>query len=288
MTRVTTVQLMGGLGNQLFQLGFGLAIPQADEREIQFSFNELKLNGRRVPRRDFDVKDLLDESEITYYGLARILLYGLSSRVSSQYVVRERRFGESLLNEVTSKTRFVMGYFQTHELMRAVWPQFVARIRKAGGKWSQILEPAKDYCALHVRLGDIAQFGQARDFHGLTHPEYFERALDEVCKRQLVSTVKVVSDEPQAAKLLLNELGLERRFELIFSDGKSSVDDLATMAQASAVVASNSTFSWWGGFMSEQLHGALVVVPVPWFASNEVNTRALIPDHWISVKRQVL
>jgi hypothetical protein len=47
-------------------------------------------------------------------------------------------------------------------------------------------------------------------------------------------------------------------------------------------VISNSTFSWWGAWLNNNIE-KIVIAPQKWFADDEMNkqTKDLIPEKWI-------
>ena len=60
-------------------------------------------------------------------------------------------------------------------------------------------------------------------------------------------------------------------------------NDLCLMTMASAVIAANSSFSWWGAWLSQ---ADLICAPKLWFGSElaHLSTKDLIPEHWARIE----
>ena len=65
--------------------------------------------------------------------------------------------------------------------------------------------------------------------------------------------------------------------------GESSITTLEKMRCGSAYIIGNSTFSWWGSFLSHSINPP-TIAPEPWFTGmNDPNE--LIPPEWIRMRR---
>ena len=77
---------------------------------------------------------------------------------------------------------------------------------------------------------------------------------------------------PKIKKLIKN-----KKYNLILGDKLCSTawESIVIMSQAKYVVASNSTFSWWGGYLSNNT----VICPI----FSLWDTRLLTPENWMQV-----
>lgn len=76
----------------------------------------------------------------------------------------------------------------------------------------------------------------------------------------------------------LDKATAEHQFE--FSEGRNEVEDMNYMACHKGIIGSNSSFSWWGAYLS----GAdKVVFPKQWFASLENEKFIGIPKEWMRI-----
>jgi len=53
------------------------------------------------------------------------------------------------------------------------------------------------------------------------------------------------------------------------------------IAKCSDFITSNSTFSWWGAYLSQN-HTKRVIAPTPWYGPGlqHISTEDLYPDSW--------
>jgi hypothetical protein len=64
--------------------------------------------------------------------------------------------------------------------------------------------------------------------------------------------------------------------------GLTASENLELMRLAKGFIIANSTFSWWGAFLSREKN-CLVTYPSPWF-SDLANPPMLFPEKWVGVK----
>jgi len=95
------------------------------------------------------------------------------------------------------------------------------------------------------------------------------------------NTIWVFSDEENEARRILNWLPSARVKFISDVDGESAAS-LMAMRLGCAYVIANSTFSWWGAFLSE-CEEPLVVAPKPWFLGQH-EPSFLIPQNWIRIE----
>ncbi len=113
--------------------------------------------------------------------------------------------------------------------------------------------------ALHVRRGD---FLSSATPHRPLPPSYFEQALEEILAGDPQTQVLVFSDEIAWCR---NHLPID---EGIFIDGNPDWLDLTLMTLCEHHVCANSTFSWWGAFLSGDPRPT-----VPWL-------KGVLPEHF--------
>jgi hypothetical protein len=97
-----------------------------------------------------------------------------------------------------------------------------------------------------------------------------------------------VSDDPGTALSMLRESGLPASVHVESSPGTDDWSDLLTLASGRVLLASNSSFSWWGGYVGYRSHGMHVVVPRPWFTDPGLAEPDLFPTGWLRRERSVL
>lgn len=131
--------------------------------------------------------------------------------------------------------------------------------------------------SVHVRRGDYVSLASASAYHGLCTLDYYRRAIQYVADRVNSPTLFVFSDDPEWTKA-----NLQSPFPTHYVDHNSSdkaFQDLRMMSLCRHHILANSSFSWWGAWLSCSRDG-LVIVPERWYAVDRP-TPDLIPSRWI-------
>lgn len=131
--------------------------------------------------------------------------------------------------------------------------------------------------ALHVRRGDyLLPANQA--IQGSCSLEYYARALEFVASRlREEPVVYVFSDDPGWARdnikpsfatRVMDHNGPDRNYE-----------DIRLMSACRHHIIANSTFSWWGAWLSRS-PGKIVTAPKRWFANPRFHNPDITPESW--------
>lgn len=143
----------------------------------------------------------------------------------------------------------------------------------------QILMPKDKFdhsgmTAIHVRRTDYLDPRHKDCYHILTRGNYYDHAMQIVPGPYLV-----FSDDLEWCKSQF--IG----DEFSFSEEKDPITDLAHMIGCSNFIIANSSFSWWGAWLS-QSSDKVVVAPRKWFGPKLApthDTKDLIPPEWIQI-----
>lgn len=274
-SRTVVALLRGGLGNQLFiaaassLLGKSLGLP------IRLMFGDL-------PHGGLQIEQLLPPTESRSYVQTPWLI--------DKRIRTAEKFGLQgmlgIINDIDVNKmnalngRVLAGYFQNPNLFGNRAGQFETEVIRNLKPWRdavmQEIELQPEDIVLHVRRGDYLQV-QAREYHGLLDAHYYRRSI--VAARDLGMNGKViaVSDDPTAARLLLENAGIEVTW---CSQKHQSLYDLALMSMASTLIIGNSSFSWWGARLSRE---ANVICPSPWFKSLASGPSPALPN-WLKIE----
>lgn len=173
-------------------------------------------------------------------------------------------FDQSIYEHCEDNTD-LFGYFQSPKYFRDI----ESTIRKEF-TFIQKDNPfkIKRYLSLHVRRGDYLKIER---FLPTQTTEYYQNALKYFDPKM---PVIVCSDDINWCKE--NEFFQKERF--IFSTN-NTYDDMLTMSQASGNIISNSSYSWWGAYLSRNKD---VVIPKNWFGPKRPHHSAIeyLQDGW--------
>lgn len=121
-----------------------------------------------------------------------------------------------------------------------------------------------DQVAVHVRRGDYV----GNPFYvQLWKTDYYENAMKLFPNEKFL----VFSDDIEWCKAHFTGSQFE------FSEGNDEVTDLNLMAGCKGVITANSSFSWWGGYLSK----GKVVCPSAWYTDKV--ERTVCPSNWIKI-----
>lgn len=127
------------------------------------------------------------------------------------------------------------------------------------------LTDAEHTTAIHVRRTDYLEHADRFPQLGAA---YRRRALEQIGPTRPL----IFSDDPDWCEAHLAEIGIDGKAEIVrgavndrLTGPPSTTDDMldvALMSRCRAHIIANSSFSWWGAYLSEQEH---VVYPDRWF-----------------------
>jgi hypothetical protein len=192
-------------------------------------------------------------------------------------VVKERyfHFDEELFKLCPDHTS-IQGYFQSEKYFKHIEKE----IRKDFIFRKEILDPCKEMVgsvenpiALHVRRTDYITNSEN---HFNLSLKYYEAALGHFDDDR---NVIVFSDDPTWC----HDQSLFSDDRFIISENEDNRVDLCLMSLCSDFIIANSSYSWWGAWLSTNKNKK-VIAPAQWFGktgyTKDHNTSDLIPDDW--------
>lgn len=102
--------------------------------------------------------------------------------------------------------------------------------------------------------------------------------MEEEAKEQL--SFFIFSDDPEYASKSLSFLPNMQIVD--WNLGKNSWKDMALMLACKHHIIANSSFSWWGAWLSER--NGITYAPVKWFNNeSQYNINNIIPSDWVII-----
>lgn len=306
------VKLAGGLGNQLFQLSRALAF-RRDYQHLVIETSYLESNAKakrfaditdynlgvnstaisnRIPKfenRLFNfalrISSIAKGGKAVEYLIAilnTLLLISYKARFLKNRYFIASGLGYSLREPQEGNVCFI-GYFQSYKWatsekvhsflqnleLKEPFPDFLMYSSRS---------VQKSPIVVHMRMGD---YRNEKDF-GIPSNSYYVSSVDELWASGKYGEIWLFSDEPEEAIKRLPERLREKSF--VFENiSLSPAQTLECMRLGHAYVLSNSTFGWWGAFLTKN-HGATVIYPKPWFV-NKITPTEICPPNWHSRDR---
>lgn len=254
---------LGRLGNQMFQFAALKGI--ARHRGFEYCFPHTQ-----------------NRNEWTDHQLLNAFKLASTSQLNIQFIDVGRptvmegtfSFNEKLFNECPDWVS-IRGYFQTEKYFKDIRDELLKDFEFR----DEILEPCKEMIsqldtspiALHIRRTDYI----TNPNHTALGLDYYQKALEQFDNE----LVLVFSDDPEWCNQ--QELFSSDRF--LIADGNSNYVDLCLMTLCSGHIIANSSFSWWGAWLS---NSSKVVAPSGWFSGSDnehLDTKDLIPETWMVI-----
>jgi len=276
MTTPNIVNVVGGLGNQLFQFLFGIALEQETGRPTVYDvsdFERYRLHEGLAIETYFSV--LLARAGPADLARASWLVRGYNrKRVVSKLAPYLGPFSPVLTDETYGLTdrshhgsRYFRGYWQAQpyasdaleEVRRRL--QFQPALMEAAKKGLAALGVEPDAsAAIQVRRGDFLNTPKKSPHYGLPL-SYFYSAMKAMNARRGIEKFYVFSDDVPGLKA-----GFRPDFEVIYVDATVSTSagmDLCLMSAFPNLIMSNSSFGWWAAALRADPSGA-VYAPAQW------------------------
>jgi len=289
-TAPITILPMGGLGNQLFIYGAGLALARHLDAPLRVNCEWFSHQDLRVLELDL----LEPDPSIIFYVPpttfpARVISKVRRTLLASYGVYRESawaQFSPDFWDVTPGST--LGGYFQSWKYLEPISTELRSKVLSAGtpSHWftstAEKLSRLGSWTSIHVRRGDYTYPG-TREFFGLAERSYYEQATKMMASLEGHRNFVVFSDDVTAAKEIFDGIC----GSITFIDSPPAVPTLETlqlMAQASACVIANSSFSWWAAWLTDH-PGKTVIAPRPWLDNSARCERDLLPSHWITIGR---
>lgn len=289
-------RLIGGLGNQMFQYAVGRAISYryGDKFKIDISgFNYYKLRDFRLDvfniKGNFatqkDIEMLIPrKTQLSEWMLYRAKLMMLPDYKKPYVSQKVHSFDPDIVK--IKKNAYLNGYWQSE-----LYFVDVADIIRNDFTLKEDLDEQNiniqeeiinsNSVSMHIRRGDYVSNPKTRKTHGALSLDYYNSALEMMTQKANNPVIYVFSDDiPWVQDNLKTELPL--RF-MNHNDSDHDYKDLLLMRACKHHIIANSSFSWWGAWLSEYA-GKIVIAPRQWFSPAVMKRRGridIIPQDWI-------
>lgn len=303
------VQLLGGLGNQMFQYAFGrvLSLRTGAPLLLDKTLLEEHRPGVHTTNRNYALDIFTLEANFARRGdVRRYHPFGTGKPGKALFHLRKRLAGAGLLParlgpaEMVRETSFRFDpamldakpplytaglwqswkYFEEHKTQILQDFTFRHALGDAGEALARRLGKAGSVI-LHIRRGDYVSVAQNAELLGFVGMDYYRRAIEHV--RGLIDEPRffVFSDDLEWCRRELPQFGLDVDYvDLPAPAGMPQhAFEMQLMSRGVNFVIANSTFSWWSAWLAGA-GASNVVAPARWFADSSVDASDLLPPQW--------
>lgn len=279
------IKLIGGLGNQLFQYAAAKSLANKINTELVVDIRDLtkyKLHKYGAFNRlNINIK-FLSKLQVQWSKL--LLKIYKKLKLKKIYLEDGLNFNPDFFS--IKNNTYLEGYFQSEKYFSSMvndlrdefkprYPlsdknlDFLNKINNSNG------------VALHVRRGDYVSDLNTLNIHGVCCQDYYHSAINLVIEKISNPFFYIFSDEVDWVK---KNISLPNEVEFVTGNIENPEIDLFLMQNCKHFILANSSFSWWGAWLSEN-EKKLVIVPTPWFDSNIYNSQDICPPEWIKLQK---
>ena len=270
--RIVVVQLMGGLGNQMYQYASDKALAERNNARLIVDTRTYDQVYENVTPRQYE----LSAFELKVDFLCEQTLQQLSN-VNVYQEKLWHKYDENI-NTVPLPC-YLTGYWQSEKYFKSIEEllrmdfrikesHISPKVKELGAKLSE----TSSSVSIHIRRTDYA-----------VHPNYFlplhyyQCAVKYMQNRVPTPSFFVFSDDPDWAE---QHFDIPTPFQVI--RGHSGIEDMYLMSQCRHNITANSSFSWWAAWLN-RYRDKIVIAPQKYLydASLDVKDMDLMPKEWV-------
>jgi hypothetical protein len=278
------IKLQGGLGNQLFQYAFGVALAQQYHDPVLFDLGSYYEGSHRnldILKFNIDLTEVPGDIYSRFFSLKNRLLNKLKLNGLTNYSVH---FEKSPLyynvKHISKKNTFYFGYWQSPKYFSAISniirQRFQLKTDKLPSNYTDLINQHVTV-AIHIRRGDYLNAGNAQ-VHSNLSADYYMQAVNLMQSLAPNCQYLVFSDDMD---WVIENFKIPVKWQPVKDDRLNDAQTLMLMAACHHQIIANSTFSWWAAWLNTN-PGKKVIAPKNWFANNRDASDLLLPS-WITI-----
>jgi hypothetical protein len=309
---VVTVNLMGGLGNQLFQIFTAIAYACATRQQCIFLNVTTLGDGKVVTQRNTYWNSIF--APLRAYLVSSYTEYICKNKLGGQFSHKEVGFYYSAIPTFNTQYLLILhGYFQSPKYF-SEYTQTICRMLGLYHLRNTIPEPIpispqNDMISLHIRMGDYKKLQQ---YHVLLPVTYYINAIQHILNKinrhgktepftVLCFYEQHPADVADIHKMIahLKEMFFETDIRIIDVIGDTTTGDTTTatiqkhsdwqqllfMSKCRHHIIANSSFSWWSAYLSESITPPITTTTTVGFATTTVTQPVICyPSSWFGPK----
>jgi hypothetical protein len=287
--------IFGGLGNQMFQYAIAksIAVKNKDVFKLDITLFEIYLKSH-----GYDYGFRLDQFNIeeniaTIYEIKNLKGYdGFFRKIANKlhlnidrpksYFFEEKNmlalFDDNVFNY---NNIYLHGYWQNElyflDIRDEILNDFSLKkpISKEAKKYMLDINTSESV-SIHIRRADYVSDEKTNKIHGFIGMDYYKHAIKFINESINSPMYYIFSDDIDWCKENLDFL----EGKIFVDDTINPTDDLELMKNCKHNIIANSSFSWWGAWLNENV-SKVVIAPKIWLVSSP--NFHIAPKSWIKI-----
>lgn len=288
------VKIIGGLGNQLFQYALGKHLALLNHTDLKLDitgFDEYKLHAYSLGHFNITENFATREEVARFkrYQRRRGKIWFIYNRfiADEQKYTQERQFHFD--PQILKRTGdiYLDGFWQTEKYFKDIQDILRKEITVKSPLQGRDADIAREIEAtnsvmMHIRRGDYVTNQQTNEYHGTCGLDYYRKAIAIIAEKVPSPHFFIFSDDHEWVK---ENIVLEYPSTYVdHNNADKNYEDLRLMSLCKHHIIANSSFSWWGAWLSQNTH-KIVIGPKGWFNNPKKKsiTSDVIPSDWITI-----
>jgi len=281
-----TCNLMGGLGNQLFQIFTVISTCIRYNVDFIFPYSDtLKIGVERPTYWNSFFKNIKRYTANSENYNSNVFINDMLYKFQ---VYHERSFNYREIPKIDNI--MLNGYFQSYKYFHDVQYQVFELIgiremqSEIFNEYPELLNE-KNTISMHFRLGD---YKVKQDCHPILPYEYYEKTLemiqsDELSKYRILYFCE--KEDNEYVNSIIDRLKLKFQVKEFIKVDDTVADwkQMLIMSCCKINIIANSSYSWWGAYFNIN-YGKVVFYPSIWFGPSIQNDVSdMYPPEWIKI-----
>lgn len=288
------VNVVGGLGNQMFQYASARAIAERMGVKLLLTTD---IVGSYATPRPFELQKVFGIT--TPFCSRQMLKEVLGWRISPLARKTLARFrwlrcfyGNAIfephthfwdkIDEQLIKYNYMHGYWQSEKYFSKQSSLIRKEFKFSSEPDAFNSDLIKDMrnsvsASVHIRRGDYLNTKES-SIYGICSEQYYHKAIALIKSQIPGIRLFVFSDDVSWVRRFL----LPHYPEMVIVDHNrydQSFNDMRLMSQCHHNIIANSSFSWWGAWLNDN-QAKIVIAPAKWYADGR-DCRSLVPESWV-------
>lgn len=293
------VQLIGGLGNQMFQYAAGRRLALHHNTELKLDITKFQKIKGITPREyslcHFKIKEnFASGKDLRYVRMPstrlRNFFVGTYCSITGNKQISYKKEHHNFIFDLDffnySDNSYLDGYWQSEKYFKDIEDlirhEFTLR-KELDAPNAQMAKNILESNAVsvHIRRGDYVTNSSVFNYLGVCSLEYYHKAVDCMAKKISDPHFYIFSDDPAWVKqnLVINY----PHTYVTLNQGIKDFSDLWLMSLCPHHIIANSSFSWWGAWLGTNV-SKITIAPSRWANTPSRDVCDIIPDGWITIE----